>query len=93
MSRDKNNIITMTQPALIESIIKLLKLENDSKQHDTPAISLPLQPYKDAQKFDESWDYRSALGLLTYLARNNHSDIEYAIHMCACYQSDLRKPH
>eukprot|EP00957_Ditylum_brightwellii_P098346 7493853-Ditylum_brightwellii.AAC.1 len=70
MSREENNNITMTQPALIEIIIKLLKLENDFKQHDTPAISPLLQPYKDAQKSDESWDYRSAIGLLTYLARN-----------------------
>eukprot|EP00957_Ditylum_brightwellii_P056360 4272298-Ditylum_brightwellii.AAC.1 len=93
MSRHKNNNITMTQPTLIETIIKILKLENDSKQHDTPAISLTLQPYKDAQKFNESWDYRSAIGLLTYLARNTHPDIEYAVCMCACYQSDPRKPH
>eukprot|EP00957_Ditylum_brightwellii_P190462 14498464-Ditylum_brightwellii.AAC.1 len=85
MSRDKNNNITMTQPALIETIIKLLKLENDSKHHDTPTISPPLQPYKDAQKFNESWDYRSAIGLLTYLTRNTCIDIEYAVHMCACY--------
>eukprot|EP00957_Ditylum_brightwellii_P108185 8254131-Ditylum_brightwellii.AAC.1 len=83
----------MTQPSLIETIIKLLKLENDSKQHDTPAISPPLQPYKDAQKFNENWDCRSAIGLLTYLARNTRPDIEYAVHMCDCYQSDPRKPH
>eukprot|EP00957_Ditylum_brightwellii_P158090 12033501-Ditylum_brightwellii.AAC.2 len=93
MSKDKDNIITITQPALIQTIIKLLKLENDSKQYNTPAISLPLQPYKDAQKFNESWNYRSAIGLLTCLDRNTYSDKEYAIHMCACYQSDLRKPH
>eukprot|EP00957_Ditylum_brightwellii_P055052 4172952-Ditylum_brightwellii.AAC.1 len=93
MTKDKDNNITITQPALIETILKIPKLENNSKQHDTPAISLPLQPCKEEQKFDESWDHRSAIGLLTYLARNTHPDIEYAVHMCACYQSDPRKPH
>ena len=83
MTKDKNDNITMTQPALIETILKLLKLENDSKQHATPAISPPLQPYKNHPMSKESWSYQSDIGMLTYLARNTRPDIEYAVHMCA----------
>ena len=42
---EDDGTITMSQPALIETIIKSLGLENDSKQHKTPAVSPPLQQY------------------------------------------------
>ena len=85
--------ITMSQPALIETIIKSLGLEDDSKQHKTPAVSPPLQKYKESAPFIEKWSYRSLIGMLTYLARNTRPDLEYAVHQCARFQSDPREPH
>ena len=83
----------MSQPALTDTIIETLGLENDSKQHLTPAVSPPLQKYEESEPFDEKWSYRSLIGMLTYLARNTRPDIEYAVHQCARFQVNPRKPH
>ena len=52
-----NGTITMSQPALIGTIIKSMGLENDSKQHQTPAVSPPLQKYTESKPFKEKWSY------------------------------------
>ena len=46
--------INMTQPALTQTSIYTLGLEKDSKQHQTPTSSPPLQNYEDYEAFDES---------------------------------------
>eukprot|EP00957_Ditylum_brightwellii_P028154 2125840-Ditylum_brightwellii.AAC.1 len=51
----------MSQPALIDSIIKMLGLQQDSKKHRTPAVHPPLQPYKNHPKSTKSWSYRSGI--------------------------------
>eukprot|EP00957_Ditylum_brightwellii_P018308 1378992-Ditylum_brightwellii.AAC.1 len=83
----------MSQPTLIDSIMQILGLKHDSKKHRTPAVHPPLQPYKYHPKSTDSWSYRSAIGMLTHLARNKRPDIEYTVHMCARFQSDIRTPH
>ena len=90
---EEDSKITISQPVLIETIIKLLGLENDSKQHQTPSVSQPLQKYKDSNPFKEKWSYRSYIGMLTYLVRNARPDLEYAVRQCARFQYDPRKPH
>ena len=93
IDKDAKGNITMTQRGLIDTIIKSVGLENDSKQHQTPATTPPLQKHKESSKFDETWSYRSLIGMLTYLARNTRPDIEYAVHQCARFQCDPKKPH
>ena len=63
--------ITMSQPVLIETIIRTLGLENDSKRHQTPAVSLPLQKSENSEPFNKNWSYRSPIDMPTYLTRNN----------------------
>ena len=83
----------MTQPSLIQTIIETIGLENDSKQHKTPAVNPPLQKHTQSEPFNKKWSYRSIIGMLTYLARNTRPDIEYAVHQCARFQCDPRKAH
>ena len=54
IDKDEKGNITMTQKGLIETIIKLVGLENDSKQHQTSATTPPLQKHGDSEKFDET---------------------------------------
>ena len=53
-THSENGDMTMSQPALINSIIKMLGLQHDSKKHRTPAVHPPLQPYKDPPKSTET---------------------------------------
>ena len=79
----------MSQLALTETIIKTLGLENDSKQHKTPAVSPPLNKYEDSEPFNEKWSYISLISMLTYLARNTRPDIEY---LTGVHQGDNLDP-
>ena len=83
----------MTQIGLTDAMIKAVDLENDSKQHQTPATNPPMQKHEEASDFDETWRYRSLIGMLTYLARNTRLYIEYSLHQCARFQSNPKKPH
>ncbi len=87
--------IKMSQPSLTNMIVKALGLDDSSKTHDTPAVSPPLHSYKNVENTEreEKWNYRSLIGMLTYLARNTRPDIEYAVHQCARFQIDPRRPH
>jgi hypothetical protein len=91
--KDANGVITMTQKGLIDNILTLLQLKDDSKQHKTPAISPPLHSDEDGPEREMTWNYRSAIGMLIYLARNTRPDIEYAVHQCARFQINPKKSH
>lgn len=93
ISKDENGVITMTQTGLIDNIINLLGLKNESKQHKTPAVSPPLHTDTGGTQRENTWSYRSAIGMLIYLARNTRPDIEYAVHTCARFQLDPKRSH
>jgi hypothetical protein len=52
-----------------------------------------LGSHKDQPKHDETWDYTSVVGMLMYLSCNSCPDIAFALHQCACFTHDPRKPH
>ena len=56
ITRNKNGTWTLSQPFLIDRIIKALNLQDDSKVHDTPATKI-LTPDKNRKPFNESWHY------------------------------------
>jgi hypothetical protein len=67
---------------------------NDSKSKTVPAkVALQLHAFKDDPPFDESFDYRSAVGKLNYLGQTTRPDIMYATHQVAKYSSDPRQTH
>ena len=84
----KDGKIKMSQTGLIDVIIESLGLDENSTQHQTPATSPPLHKHEDKEKFKDTWNYRSLIGMLTYLARNTRPDIEYTVHQCARFQCD-----
>jgi hypothetical protein len=70
-----------TQPALIQSILSDLNLA-DCHRKFTPAISV-LHPDHGGYARSESWNYRSLIGKLNYLAQMTRPDISMAVHNCA----------
>ena len=93
ISKLRDGSYEFTQRALIDSIIKDVGA-NDSKSKTVPAkVALQLHAFKDDPPFDESFDYRSAVGKLNYLGQTTRPDIMYATHQVAKYSSDPRQTH
>jgi hypothetical protein len=92
-SKIKDGSYEFMQRALIDSIIKDFNL-TDSKTKTVPAKgALQLHAFKEDPPFNQSFDYRSAVGKLNYLGQITRPDIMYATHQVAKYASDPRKSH
>jgi hypothetical protein len=76
-----DGITHFSQPGLINSIVQELNLQECHKKY-TPAISV-LHPDHGGFARCESWNYRSVLGKLNYLAQMTRPDISMAVHNCA----------
>lgn len=93
IGHNKYGSITMSQPGLIEQVVEYVKLINTSKKHDTPALTKPLLKHEHDKPFNEDWSYRSLVGKLSYLAKNNRPDIEFVVHQCERHQINPRNTH
>jgi hypothetical protein len=79
-----NNSFKLSQPHLIESIIKDLGLGPDSKSKLTPSVKgEPLHAFQQSPPHCQSWSYRSVLGKLNYLEKCSRPDIVCRSSMCA----------
>jgi hypothetical protein len=71
----------LTQPFLIERVTKFLGIDNGKTNEKLSPVGKPLLN-KDLngvpQKYD--WDYRGAIGMLTYLTGSVRPDIAMAVH-------------
>jgi hypothetical protein len=95
IKKDSDRSITLTQPQLIASILKDLKLEGSNvKDRTAPALKTRIL-HKDerGELFDKSFHYRSVIGKLNYLEKSTRPDISYAVHQCARFSSDPRQTH
>ena len=95
IERKKDGSIHLTQPHLIEQILKDLRLEDDKvTTKPIPASSSKiLSRHSNSEAFDRSFDYRSVIGKLNYLEKTTRSDISYITHQCARFTSDPKKEH
>ena len=72
-----------TQTGLIEKTLTTANM-NDCKPVSTPSLTTTLLGLEThADRFDESWEYASIIGMLMYLANNSRPDIAFAVHQCA----------
>jgi hypothetical protein len=87
--------ITLTQPQLIESILKDLKLDGTNiKSRSTPALKTRVLHKDDAgTPFDESFHYRSVIGKLNYLEKSTRPDISHAVHQCARFSASPKQSY
>ncbi len=85
----------MTQPQLIESILKNLKLDgSNAKARSTPTLKTRVL-HKDEKgaPFDESFHSRSVIGKLNYLEKSTRPDISFAVHQCARFSTAPKQSH
>ncbi len=95
INRKEDGTIHLTQPHLIDSILKDLKLDQENtKAKETPACSSRiLKRHSDSEDFDGAFNYRSVIGKLNYLERGSRSDIAYIVHQCARFTANPKKEH
>ena len=95
IDRRKDGSIHLTQPHLINQILKDLRLDGDNaKAKTTPAASSKLLSQNtDSEPFDDSFNFRSVIGKLNYLEKATRSHISYAVHQCARFVSDPSVEH
>ena len=91
LDRRPDGSIKMTQPHLCRSFVDSIGMMESAPVH-TPS-SGPLFRYLDSEPFDNTFNYRSAIGMLQYLGQNTRPDLSYSITSCARYCNEPRKPH
>ena len=90
----QDNKISLTQPHLIDDIIRDMKFAANTKPKVLPASSsMIIQRDLDGPEFDEHWDYRSVIGKLNFLEKSTRPDIAYAVHQCARFSANPKKSH
>lgn len=71
----------MTQTGLINSILSDIGITADCKVSYTPSDQV-LHPDTIGPPHCETWNYRSIIGKLNFLAQNTRPDISMAVHNC-----------
>ena len=71
-----------------------MRLSEKGPNRKTPAPSSRiLKRCNESKDFDQSFDYRSVIGMLNYLDAGSRSDIAYAMHQCARFVSNPKVEH
>lgn len=94
VEKKEDGTIHLTQPHLVDQILKDLKFRESTEPKSTPASpSVILGRYADSEDFDGSFHYASIIGKLNYLERATRPDIAYATHQCARFSKNPKIQH
>ena len=94
VTRGKDKTITLNQPQLIDSILKDMKFQSNTKEKDTPALSsVILQKDTQGKPFNNDFHYRRVIGKLNFLEKSTRPDISYALHQCARFCKHPKQSH
>ena len=95
IEKKKDRTIHLTQPHLIDQILKDLRLDNDRvTTKTTPASSsVLLSRHSMSHPHDDSFKYRSVIGKLNYLERGTSSSISFITHQCARFTTAQKVEH
>jgi len=94
IERREDGTIHLTQPHLIDQVIKDLKLPENATTKSTPAASSKLlSRHSDSKPFDGSFHYRSVIGKLNYLEKGSRPDIAFIVHQCARFCETPKVEH
>ena len=87
-----NGTLTLTQKGLIQKIVDATGM-SDSNYNWTPATQASLGIDPDGPPMNESWSYRSIVGMLLYLSTNTRPDIAFAVSQVARFSHNPKKSH
>ena len=90
----KDGSTKLTQPHLIDTILKDLHLQENTKEKSTPALSSQiLHPDVDGEDMGEDFHYRSVIGKLKFLEKSTRIYISYSVHQCTQFSENPKKSH
>lgn len=98
--RHDDGTAELVQPRMIDRCLNIVGFptRNDTgtqiKMHDTPAETRPIL-HKDehGEPRKEHWNYRAAVGALSYLTAMSRPEIAYQVHQCARFCNDPKLSH
>ena len=86
--------IQLTQPQLIDSIIKDLHLQSGSNVKKTPAVPTNLlHKDTDGEEMTPDFHYCSVIGKLNFLEKSTRPDISVSVHQCARFSERPMRSH
>ena len=94
VQKHSDGTIQLTQPQLIDSIIKDLHLQSGSNSKKTPAVPTNLL-HKDTEgkEMTPEFHYRSVIGKLNFLEKSTRPDISVSVHQCAHFSERPMHSH
>ena len=88
-----NGKIKLSQPHVIDQIIKQVGLKYSKRTQRTPSANQILHRFQNEESFDAYFHYRSVVGKLYFLEKGTRPDIAYTTHQCARFSIDPKKSH
>ena len=83
----------LTQKHLILRFLELIDVTKETNPRPTPAINPLLHKDIDGKPRKNDWNYRQAIGMLTYLQGTSRPDISMAVHQAARFTIDPKLSH
>jgi hypothetical protein len=94
VGKNPNGSIELTQVGLMDRIIVALGLEQyKSTGKSTPAEYGCLGTNTDNEACDETFNYRSVVGMMQYLSDHTRPEIAFAVSQCARFSSNPNQTH
>ena len=94
VNRFPDGSIQLTQPQLIDAIIKDLHLQSGSNKKKIPAVpNNPLHKDTDGPDMSPDFHYRSVIGKLNFLEKSTRPDILVSVHQCARFSERPKRSH
>ncbi len=94
VSKEDNGSFKLKQSFLIDKIIKTI-IGDEEILHETnvPAAKELLHKDPEGPERKHEFNYRQAVGMLTYLQGTTRPDIAMAVHQCARFSSNPKRSH
>ena len=91
---DDGKSFSLTQPFLIGRISILLGIEDGKTNKRATLVGKPLlNKDLNGEPRKHTWEYRAAIGMLTYLTGSVRPNITMAVHQCARFSVDPKWSH
>ena len=94
VQKQEDGSIMLTQPQLIDSILRDLHLQSSSNVKKTPSMTTSLL-HKDTDRPEMTPDfhYRSVIGKLNFLEKSTSPDISISVHQCTRFSENPKQSH